>query len=183
MILFAMEPILIGYFPKQTMLQPDFLKSAGVEEISSAATCLSKEPDGWIDRWLHNEMWLFDTPALAWIVVPEIERATFHLYAYEMFPVKFTKQGQEPFTPSSLGVEPLSSSFKLLGYDAVSRSYDNKFECSPLSCCHFAGKIPVNSCCLFADAETALRYAAKFGIEEPEPGPYYVVSVWRQQQH
>ncbi len=177
-----MEPILIGYFPKQTMLQPDFLKSVGVAEICSASGCLSKGPDGWIDHWKHNEMWLFGTPAEAWDTVPAIQRAAFHLYAYEMFPVRFTKQGQEPFTPLSSSIEPLSPAFELLGYDAVSRSYANKFECSPLSCNHMAEKISVNPHCLFADVETAFRHAAKFGLEEPEPGPYYIVTVWRLHQ-
>lgn len=175
-----MEPILIGYFPKQTMLQPDFLKAAGLVDICSASSCLSKGPEDWIDHWKHNEMWLFDTPAEAWDAVPVSERAAFHLYGYEMFPVKFTKRGQEPFTPPSSDIEPLSPAFELLGYDAVSRSYDNKFECSPLSCNYMAKEISTNPHCLFADAETALRNAAKFGIEEPEPGPYYAVAVWRQ---
>ena len=59
------EPQLIGYFAKKTATRPDWLKAPSVEEICSVAGCISVGPEGWIDRWEHNDMWVFDTPELA----------------------------------------------------------------------------------------------------------------------
>ncbi len=175
-----MTPTLIGYFPKLTMKRPDWLKSVGVEEVCSVSTCVSGAPDGWIDQWRHNEMWVYDTPELAWSVVPEIGRGVFDLYAYQMFPVQFAKGQQQPFEIPSLQVAPLPSSFERLGFDIVSRSHGNTFECSPLSCNHMAEHIAVSRHCLVDDVDVAFRLAAKFEAGSCEPGPYYVVEVWRQ---
>jgi hypothetical protein len=105
------------------MKRPDWLKAAGVEEVCSVSTCVSEDPDGWIDRWLHNEMWAYDSPELAWSVVSETARGEFDLYAYQMFPVEFVEGEQRPFAIPPLHVQPLPGSFERLGYDAVSRSY------------------------------------------------------------
>ncbi len=51
------------------------------------------------------------------------------------------------------------------------------FECSPLSCNGMAGEIPVNRYCLLDNVEQALRVAARFDEEQPEPGDYFVVEV------
>lgn len=177
-----MEPVLIGYFPKRTMQRPDWLKSAGVVEICSTSNCISSGPENWVDHWQHNEMWVYDTPELAWSVVPEDERSTYDLYAYQIYPVRFTQDGQQTYTPPPLQIQPLSPNFELLGYDAVSRCYDNSFECSPLSCNHMAEEIHVNPHCLLDDSDTALVHAAKFEASGCEPGPYYVVAVWRLKQ-
>src|SRR5262245_50352750 len=128
----------IGYFPKRTMKRPDWLKAAGVEEVCSVSTCVSKGPDGWIDQWRHNEMWVYDTPELALSVVPDAARDEFDLYAYQMFSVQFAGGQQQPFEIPPLRIAPLPSSFECLGFDVVSRSYGNSFECSPLSCNHMA---------------------------------------------
>jgi hypothetical protein len=173
---------LIGYFPKRTMKSPDWLKAAGVEEVCSVSTCVSKDPDGWIDRWLHNEMWAYDSPELAWSVVPATARGEFNLYAYQMFPVEFVEGKQRPFAIPPLHVQPLSGSFERLGYDAVSRSVGSCFECSPLSCNHKATQVPTNRHCLLDDAATAFRMALEFEAGGGEPGPYYVVEVWRDKQ-
>ena len=51
------------------------------------------------------------------------------------------------------------------------------FGCSPLSCNGMAESIPVNDSCLIDDMETALAAARRFGVEQPEPGPYVIVEV------
>jgi hypothetical protein len=54
------------------------------------------------------------------------------------------------------------------------------FGCSPLSCNGMAESLPVNDFCLIDDLETALAAARRFGIEQPEPGPYLVIEVLTQ---
>ena len=175
-----MIPTLIGYFPKRTMKHPDWLKAAGVEEICSVSGCISEAPDGWIDHWRHNEMGAYDSSDLAWSVLPESARGEFDLYAHKMFPVEFAQGKQCPFSIPSLDVQPLPASFELLGYDAVSRSGGSSFDCSPLSCNYMAEHVRVNHHCLVDDVETAFRLASEFEAGGGEPGPYYVVEVWRE---
>lgn len=157
-----MTPTLIGYFPKRTLKRPDWLKARGLEEVCSVSNCISEGPDGWIDQWRHNDMWAYDSPELAWSVVPEAVRGEFDLYAYHMFPVEFVEGEQRPFPSPPLYVQPLPPSFERLGCDAVSRSCGTSFECSPLSCNRMAEHVPTNRHCLVDDAETAFRVASEF---------------------
>jgi len=175
-------PTLIGYFPKRTMKKPDWLKSASVEEVCSASTCVSTAPDGWIDQWRHNEMWVYDTTELAWSVVPDSLREKFDLFAYQLFPVVIDNGQQQPFQIPTLHVQPLPGSFERLGYDVVSRSCGTNFECSPLSCNHMAEHVTVTSHCLVADVNMAFQLAREFESGGCEPGPYYIVEVWRERR-
>jgi hypothetical protein len=65
----------------------------------------------------------------------------------------------------------------------VSRSCGSSFECSPLSCNGAAERVEVNEYCLVDDPAEAFRLAALFSrLEEGyEPGPYFVVEVWRRE--
>jgi hypothetical protein len=175
-----MTPILIGYFPKRTRKRPDWLEAAGVEEICSVSECVSEGPDDWIQRWLHNNLGVYNSPELAWRVVPEESRYEFDLYAYQMFPVKFVEGRQEPVDIPPLEIQALDGSFERLGYDIVSNSVGSGFECSPLSCNLMAKEVRVNSFCLVDECETAFQLAIKFEAGGCEPGPYHVVEVWRQ---
>ncbi|RYD83747.1 MAG: hypothetical protein EOP84_07430 [Verrucomicrobiaceae bacterium] len=175
-----MVPTFIGYFPKRTEKRPDWLSAAGVEEVCSMADCVSSGPDGWLNHWRHNEMWVYDTPALAWSVVPSETRGEFDLYAYFLFPLHFVEGREEPFQIPALNPAPLDASFHRLGYDLVSRWANSTFEHSPLSCNHLAEEIPVNRFCLIDDAQTVLRLASEVEAMGAEPGPYHVVEVWRQ---
>ena len=51
------------------------------------------------------------------------------------------------------------------------------FGCSPLSCNGMAESVAVNDFCLVDDIKTALAAARRFGIQQPEPGPYVIVEV------
>jgi hypothetical protein len=51
------------------------------------------------------------------------------------------------------------------------------FECSPLSCNAMATEMDTNEYCLFDSLEAAVAGAARFSIEQPEPGDYYVIEV------
>src|SRR3954451_4573974 len=106
-----MESKLIGYFPKRTSKQPAWLKSPAVEEICSVSTCISEGPAGWVEAWRHNEQWVYDTPELAWSVVPEKDRVAFDLYAYRMFPIEFREGVPTPFISPEIHATPLNKTF------------------------------------------------------------------------
>jgi hypothetical protein len=78
---------------------------------------------------------------------------------------------------------PAPRLYRFVGFDIVSRSHAPEFEHSPLSCNGVAEKETVNAHCLVDDAETALRLARDFSEQEGrcEPGPYYILEVWRRQ--
>lgn len=175
-----MTPTLIGYFPKHTVLRPDWLKAAGAEEICSVSTCISEAPKGWIEQWRHNEMWVYDTPDLAWSVVSDVLRADFHVYGYRLFPVQFDEGQKSPFEIPTVSAALLPASFERLGLDVVSRSCGTSYECSPLSCNHMAEHVAVNRYCLVDDVDVAFRLAAEFESSGCEPGPYHVIEVWRK---
>ena len=180
-----MAPTFIGYFPKKTAKRPDWLKVSGVEQICSASNCISEEADGWIDKWLHNELWVYDTEKLAQSAIPEGgAMREFEIYAFKMFPVSFNEGKQEPFELPALRTQPLDETFCFLGYDVVSRSFGNAFECSLLSCNHMAKEVAVNRCCLVDSRETAFELAASFSISARgcEPGLYYIVEGLRKKK-
>ena len=74
------------------------------------------------------------------------------------------------------------SDFEPLGFDVVSKSITDFFECSPLSCNGKATTFSVNAHCLFDALEDAIAAAEAFSKEEPEPGPYYVARVLRRRR-
>jgi hypothetical protein len=186
------EPTLIGYFVKPAVARSAWLKAAQVEEICTVSDCMATVTWDWINEWRHNAEWLFDTPSLAWSVVPELERARCRLFAYPMFPVRFCQGVPKPYSfPERMEAEtmgfaprPIDASFERLGFDLVSRTAGNEFEHSPLSCNGLAEEIPTNRCCLLDTAEEAFALAPT--LDPPgkpmrgEPGPYFIVEVWRQ---
>ena len=174
-----MIPTLIDYFPKRRTKRPDWLHTTQVDELASVSTCIATGPDGWMEHWRHNELWVYDRPEIAWSVVPAENRPEFDLYAYHMFPLQIDDHDEEPFSIPQLSVEPMTTEFKRLGYDIVSRTAQTSFECSPLSCNRMAEHIPTNQYCLLDDCETALNLAKTFDGEGCEPGPYFITEVWR----
>lgn len=171
---------LFGYFPKIVIREPDWLKEAPVvEEICSVSNCISKAPPDWIDRWKHNKMWMYDSPELAWSVVPEQDRGRYTLFAYRILPHLFNESGETELVLPDLSVVPIPDEFSRIGYDAVSRSCGTNFECSPLSCNHMAPEYPVNKHCLVDNLDTAVTMARTFARGNCEPGPYCVIEVWK----
>ena len=79
--------------------------------------------------------------------------------------------------------EPAFFPYARIGYDIVERNPAIGclgFGCSPLSCNAMAESLAVNDFCLLDDLETALAVAQRFGVEQPEPGPYIVIEVLAQ---
>jgi hypothetical protein len=173
------KPVLIGYFPKKTVRLPEWLKAAHIEEVCSVSECVSAGPADWIDAWKHNEHWVFNSPSAAASVIPEGHDG-FDIYAFKQYPARIVDgvvEDEEVCAPDVVG---LTDDFEFLGFDAVSRSCGNAFECSPLSCNHGAESIPCNPKCLFDSLEEAIEGAKGFSSGTWEPGPYYVVEVHRQ---
>lgn len=174
-----MDPVLIGYFPKKTVRRPEWVKADHVSEICSVSEHNSEGPPDWDDEWIHNKHWVFNSPEDALLVIVQ-DAEEYDMYAYRLYPVRVDKTeifDEEVIEPS---VKPLSDEFELLGYDAVSRSCGSSFECSPLSCNNGAETFRCNSKCLFYTFEEALAGAREFSSGEWEPGPYYVVEVFRK---
>jgi hypothetical protein len=170
---------LAGYFLKTTAVPPNWPDLARVEEICSVSTCICRAPEGWLDRWRHNQLGFFNTRAAALTLLPE-ERERFSLFAYRLLLLRFTQGGVEPFAMDPYPVEELPASFVSLGFDVVSRSVPSFFECSPLSCSGMAAEVAVNRFCLVETPAEAMALAERCAREEPEPGPYHVLEVLRE---
>lgn len=173
--------MLIGYFPKKVTPRPGWLQAPGVREICSVSECIASGPEGWITRWVHNELGMYDTEQLAESMIPVgPEGDTFRLYAYRLLPILFRARAQEPLELPRLTVQPVPATFVSLGFDVVSRSGGTAFECSPLSCNGMATQFEINEHCLVPSSEGALELARWCAEEEPEPGPYVVIEVLRR---
>ena len=175
-----MEPVLVGYFPKQSYPPPPVLLEARVKEIGSVSRCLSDGPPGWLDLGKHNEWGCYNDPDTAWSLVPPTRRMDYQLYAYEVYSMEFYDGAAHALEIPPLEVTPLNEDFRPVGWDVVSRSTGQGFECSPLSCNQMVEFFTVNEYCLvsFHDAQSLAARAEREGCE---PGPYVVVNVWRRE--
>lgn len=173
------SPLFAGFLPKRTLRHPAQLATHGVREICSVSTCLSPIPEGWLPPWERNAFGFCDVEA---DLRPEHAdpRLRFDLFAYQLFPVR-SLHGEL----SAMIVQPAPGTvppdYEFLGYDVVTKSLSDSFECSPLSCNHAAEHFPVNAFCLIdelPDAQRALVDLAANG--RYEPGPYHLVAVHRK---
>jgi hypothetical protein len=107
------------------------------------------------------------------------------MFAYSLAP-SFYRQGQAVplVVPHDVAPEALPAQFVSLGFDTYSRSMESILgpECSPLSCCSLAAEFRVNRHCLLASLDEACSAAARFSIEQPEPGDYYVAQVFEERR-
>jgi len=158
-------------------------------DIASVSECISKRPDHWVKRWDWNRATCWNTEAEAWASVPEQSRDEYRVFAYRALPMRFDNAGVDtPLTLNELfsrdlpdlPAEPAALPYHSIGYDIVERNPAMGmlgFGCSPLSCNGMADSISVNEFCLIDNLETALGAAQRFGVEQPEPGPYVVIEV------
>ena len=171
---------LVGYCPKTTAVPGGLAVPPTVTELCSVSNCLNAPPKGWIDHWLHNELGFFNTQRDARAILPA-QASGYALFAYRLMLVRFVKGRREDLAFPQVPMEPLAGSFVSIGFDVVSKSISSFFECSPLSCNGFAAKAPVNRCCLLDSLTDAVALAERCSREEPEPGPYYVIEVLRDE--
>ena len=171
----------IGYFPKKVVQRPDWLNAVGVSAIRSVSECTSSGPPDWIQRWSHNDIWVYSTIASAQAVIPEAECNEYELHAYQMLPIKWDEGREVAISLPPLDVERLPNDFQSVGFDVVSiETGTTGFGHSPLSCNHMAEEIATNEHCLLNNIETAKRTACEFSCGDVEPGPYCVVEVLRR---
>src|SRR5262245_8026361 len=167
------EAVFAGFFPKITKQAPDWLGNNTVREICSVSNCISEGPDNWIAHWKHNEFGFYDTERLVAEVIGE-HTQKFGIFAYKLFPLYCIgdkmKQLMINYRPHSI-----APSYEFLGYDIVTKSASDCFECSPLSCNHGAAEYEVNEFCLIADEERAFNTLLEISkAGSYEPGPYYL---------
>jgi len=176
--------VFLGYCAKHSLTAP----LAGRDrDIASVSECLAKRPDKWVKRWDFNRATCWNTEVEAWACVPEESKSEFRIFAYDILPLLFDTSGIEKSVtidqifPADMPELPfVRPPYQRLGYDVVERDVATGmlgFGCSPLSCNGMAEAIRVNEFCLIDDLETALATARRFGVEQPEPGPYVIVEV------
>jgi hypothetical protein len=171
--------ILIGYVSKQLTPPPPNFEPTGLREIASVSNCIADRPDGWVTLWRHNDWFLYDSPELAREVAQECAAYRWPVVAYLAHPMEFGPDGEVPISITTTA-RPMPEYFHLLGWDVVSRSVTREFECSPLSCNGLANEVQVNELCLLDSEAGAIDFARRCATEQPEPGNYSVIEVWRE---
>jgi hypothetical protein len=184
-----MQPVLIGYFPKRIEMPSGPRIPPHVVQLCHAGHCDGLVPDCWVDAWRHNELWVYDSAALAGSVVAENERHEFEIHGYRLFPVLFVAGNPAPIQLPPLKIDPLPPDYQLIGYDVVSHPYlasdrsdfAKQFGHSSLSpfCNGRCHDVPVNQFCLVDTEAEGFRRAREFSTGDGEPEPYVVLEVWR----
>lgn len=183
------EPVFIGYFARPRKENPEWSgnKPPGVEAICSVSHC--SVPGGFDELfdWRDNGMRVYDTPALAWSIMQIELRPQCDLFAYWTFALRFVRGTIESFPVKEVSPIPMDGTFIRLGYDLVSWEPGFAFfGHSPLSCNGLADEVPVNRYYLLDTAAEAFALAPTLEVPgQPtrgEPGPYFIVEVWRQRR-
>ena len=195
------DPIFIGFRAKIVEAPSGF----GAPEVCSMSACINTMPPDWETRWDWNRAYCYNSEGEAAAGIPVGSEDNYVMFAYRMYPWEFDETGSHPVDLPfrladglEIAAEPYLSAFSIIGYDIAngptcdrdtppaesdSKQYSYSragFGCSPLSCNGCAEDFPVNQYYLLNDLNTALRAAETFGIEEPEPGPFYIYQVLRK---
>jgi hypothetical protein len=172
--------VLIGYVAKRYTPPPAYIERPGLREVASVSDCLVERPKGWLDLWRHNDWYLYDSPELAREIARECRAYDWPVTALFLYPVQFEPDEEVPLDVQSTAAPP-GDLFQRLGWDVVSRHLTEMFECSPLSCNNLAKDVAVNDACLLDSEAEAIAVARRCAVEQPEPGSYFVIEVWREQ--
>jgi len=171
-----------GYMAKKVCRRPEWLKTAGVDDILSLSGCISENFADYIDQWKHNGFWLFDSPDIIRTVARAKSASLVgtSLFYYEVHEMEFDGKTWNAFLPDpSFATNVASPNNKHFeGIDVVTFFAKGAPECSPLSCNSLAEKVPTNSHCLLNSFEQAksLLEAGKFN--NSEPGPCRIFAVY-----
>jgi hypothetical protein len=176
------EPLLIGYLPKKVAKRPEWLNNPDVEEICSISEHVSELPTNyWLNKILskHNDWGLFDSEEIALSLFDETS-VGFEVFAYRLFPLEFDEGKVTPVELKARLEDDLGN-FIFLGFDSANE-IDHHFDCSALSCTSGATVFPVNRYCLFGDINIAYDATIIFSQGHYEPGPYYILEVYRKKK-
>jgi hypothetical protein len=178
----------IGYFAKAPSRRPEWLRAPQVEWVCSVSdcSCAARSLEHWIEHWLHNGLFVFDTLAKLECVLTADEASSFVRYGLRTLPAEFDEAAdgvasEQAIDFADVHPEPIPEQFVRLGFDLSNRSVGSNLECSPLSCNNRAAEIATNCWCLLDDFEVALRLAREWGSAGGigvEPGPYMLLEVW-----
>lgn len=172
------EPIFVGFFPKLPCPVPNGFGNDKIKEICSVSECIARGPEGWIEKWKHNDLGFFDREEIM-IKLLEKENTQYFFYAYKLYPIQFIYNEAYNYSIQN-NIEQKIDDYYFLGYDIVSRSVCDYFECSPLSCNGLHEIYPVNQFCLVDNLENAYKYCLEVEKQKAEPGPYYLFEVYRK---
>jgi hypothetical protein len=169
-----------GFLPKRVETAPDWLHCPAVMDVCSISSCVSSLPENWIDHWLHNDVFLYDTPELARRIMDA--SGPYTVFGYRLSLVCFVDGQAEPWVWQAPNAPPdAPPGYRSLGFDVFGKLLDwpgiAGFGHSPLSCNDMASQYPVNAHCLLDQRDAAYAAAQRFSIEQPEPGNYYVAEV------
>ena len=174
------EPVLVGFFPKLTALSDATINAPGAVRIASVSNCISDGPPEWIHAWQHNDLGLYPSESVATGIAAKL-CPDCDLYAYEVYPVRWHEDGDEPWTTAVVVDGSIPQVFRFLGFDVVTRDLTDFFECSPLSCNGAFEEFAVNEECLLATEEAAVEAAERIGrTQSYEPGYCHIVRVYRK---
>ena len=160
----------IGFMPRLRLVVEEswhkWISKPEVSEICSMSTCnFASHQRGGSQRWLHNDLGLYDSKALAWPVCPQ--EGDYEMFAYSVVPVLFGEGATQPLDVQA-GSEAVPPDYRLLGYDVVcwghrlAVSVLLAFGCSPLSCNGMATRVKVNAFCLVDELDQAMHLPQLF---------------------
>jgi hypothetical protein len=173
----------VGYMAKYVRSRPDWLKAGNIVDIYSVSNCISSEFADYINDWMHNGYWFFDSPQIIRDVAQKhaVDLAETRLFYYEIYEKEFLKDKKAwtSFEPEpTFKTDVLVPENKHLeGYDIVSFSAGTSPECSPLSCNSLADAIATNSHCLLESFDLAKNLLLQGKFSNAEPGPYRIFAV------
>ena len=188
------EPVWLGYQRRWRREPPDDVRPLlGTQLLEDVCTVAHASY-----TYDANAAACFPTAAIAGEAFTEFdEPEPPELMVYCAYPLVFDTSG----TPRAIGPDvllgpghappevPDLADYRLLGYDVtecvLDRSWGGWNGCSPHSpYCNGSelGLSPlVNRQCLYDDLAAAYDAAVVVGVEQPEPGPYLIIEVWRRQ--
>lgn len=182
---YTKQMIPVGYMLKTVVRRPQWMEAESIADIYSVSDCISNSFADYIKFQKHNGYWFFDSPQILRQLTEteQIDASQMTMFYYEVYATEYNDETKEwlPFAPDTsfltIVVEPQNK--RLEGFDVTTFSSHSAPECSPLSCCSLATKIPVNEHCLFntfAEAKCALE-EGKFS--NSEPGPFRIFAVYK----
>lgn len=142
------------------------------------SNCISEGPENWINEWKHNDRGFYNSEEIMMQVLKEYKEK-YNFFAYKLYPLIFINGVIKDYK-ISLNLKTILSDYNLLGFDIVSRSKADFFECSPLSCNNACEVYSVNRYCLIDKIEDAYNYCLEIEKGKWEPGPYYLFEVYRK---
>ena len=134
----------VGFFAKAPTLRPAWLQAPQVEFVCSVCDCdcAARSPADWIQQWLHNGMYLFDTLQRLGHVIAA-SGGEFVRYGLRSLPVAFGVDAELALDLSGVHPEPIPPTFARLGFDLCSHG-GSTFDSSALSCSAMAAQyVPI----------------------------------------